>query len=66
MVKQNLVCEDAKVCPSARRVFYKNSRLLENKFKYDMYTSAGKPNQQERKVYPQIKYYVYTVNLSWV
>jgi hypothetical protein len=28
--------------------------LLENKFKYDVY---GKCNQQERKVYPQVKYY---------
>jgi hypothetical protein len=44
-----------KVCPSARRVFYKSLRLLGNKFMYDMYTLAGKPNQQERKVYLQVK-----------
>jgi hypothetical protein len=36
---------------------HEKSRLLENKFKYDMYTSADKPNQQERKVYPQVKFH---------
>jgi hypothetical protein len=30
-----------------------------------MYTSAGKPIQQERKVYPQVKHYEYAISLSW-
>jgi hypothetical protein len=28
--------------------------LLGNEFKYDICTSVGKLNQQERKVYPQV------------
>jgi hypothetical protein len=37
----------------------KEFELLGNKFNYDMY---GKCNQQERKVYPQIKYYEHKIS----
>jgi hypothetical protein len=33
--------------------------LLRNTFKYDMY---GKCNQQERKDYPQVKYYEHKIS----
>jgi hypothetical protein len=38
-------------------------RLLGNKFKYVTYTSGIKPNQQKRKVYPQVKYHEYMISL---
>jgi hypothetical protein len=40
----------------------RNSRLLGNEFKYDMYTLIGKFNRQECKVYPQVKYKEHKIN----
>jgi hypothetical protein len=68
MIKQNIVCENGKakclrhICSSTRRVVKRNLSLLGNKIKYDMYTSAGECNQQECKVYPQVKYYEYKIS----
>ena len=58
MIKQNIVCENAKVQGLDVQERYvqvqdelsKNSSLLGNKFKYDMY---DKCNHLERKVYPK-------------
>jgi hypothetical protein len=67
MIKQNIVCENAKVQGLDVQERYvqvqdelsKNSSLLGNKFKYDMY---DKCNQLERKDYPQVMYYEYKIS----
>jgi hypothetical protein len=52
MIKQNIVSE--KYVQVLDELF-KESELIGNKFKYHMYTSVGKSNRQECKVYPQVK-----------
>ena len=67
MIKQNIVCENAKVQGLDVQERYvqvqdelsRNSSLLGNKFKYDMY---DKCNQLERKDYPQVMYYEYKIS----
>jgi hypothetical protein len=64
------VCEGIRLDVQERYVqvldefFMRIRDLLGNNFKYVMYTSAGKPNQQERKVYFQVKNEEYAISLS--